>query len=376
MLNNLNVIQQQATAVITAKDYATVHDLKLTKLSDKTLYYIIPVIETTGKQNTFYSPFCIPVKSSTTPTGGKRVRWQSSYTLTVSGNRKNSELHFWMVDMRATNEMQHSVQLESVSPQPFRISNKKLYFYFDSPQKNIVITTTWSADIYPFMNTLSAQEKSYSPQQQAAVNRQQPWLTAAIPGRIYPENKTIQTYAHSLFTSSIVYSNIFHTYRWIIDRLEYDYAAGKNLRTASDTISSGRAECSGYSAVFAALLRAQQQPVKIAFGVMLPSAESPRSELNTHVWNEVFSRDEKWLPVDVTHGEPEIINYRCARYFPADRITFGYMRGPEQLTRMENGSTPKILPIDNFTLYYRYSSGAIAVSISEKHTLLDIEDIH
>lgn len=87
-------------------------------------------------------------------------------------------------------------------------------------------------------------------------------------------------------------------YDYVVANVKYDYAkiltlAPGYLPNIDDTFQTGTGICYDYSALFAAMLRSQDIPVKLVMGYT-PNAQG------YHAWNEVLV-DGKWIIVDTTY---------------------------------------------------------------------------
>lgn len=86
-------------------------------------------------------------------------------------------------------------------------------------------------------------------------------------------------------------------YTYITQSIAYDYdkaddaKAGKlngYLPDVDDTLKSGKGICFDYAALMAAMLRAQNIPVKLVTGNVSPNNLS-------HAWNLVYTREKGWI---------------------------------------------------------------------------------
>lgn len=101
-------------------------------------------------------------------------------------------------------------------------------------------------------------------------------------------------------------------YQFVIDTIEYDYDKIKGLDFSyvpnnDETIRTETGICYDYSALYAAMLRSQGIPVKMAKGYAKDSDVY-------HAWNEVYiTEEERWVVVDTTSDA-----YMNRRGYPFD----------------------------------------------------------
>ncbi len=93
---------------------------------------------------------------------------------------------------------------------------------------------------------------------------------------------------------------IVHDY--LIDNIEYDVEAGKNVYNVYGALVENRAVCEGYARTYKLLLDELGIPCVIACG----TGTNRSGETESHAWNYV-QIDDKWYAIDVTWDDPIII---------------------------------------------------------------------
>lgn len=93
---------------------------------------------------------------------------------------------------------------------------------------------------------------------------------------------------------------IVHDY--LVDTVEYDVEAGKNVYNIYGALVNKKAVCEGYARTYKLILDELGIPCIIACG----SAKNSLGKIESHAWNYV-QIDENWYAVDVTWDDPVII---------------------------------------------------------------------
>lgn len=102
-------------------------------------------------------------------------------------------------------------------------------------------------------------------------------------------------------------------------QFRYDYQGEMN-RQASAVCQAGRSDCGGLSAVFAAVMRANDIPARCLYGRWAMSA-NPDEKINGtgyyqwHVQAEFYARDVGWVPVDLALAVVRDNSRAGLRYF-------------------------------------------------------------
>ncbi len=91
-------------------------------------------------------------------------------------------------------------------------------------------------------------------------------------------------------------------YHFVVSHTVYDYEKAATveqgyLPNPDETLESGKGICFDYSALLAAMLRAQGIPTKLVVGVVMP-------EGITHAWNQAYI-DGQWVWMDATFDNKE-----------------------------------------------------------------------
>lgn len=89
-------------------------------------------------------------------------------------------------------------------------------------------------------------------------------------------------------------------YNYIVNNISYDYHKASNVKAGylpviDDTLKELKGICYDYSALFAAMLRSVDVPVKLVMG--------NKNDIATyHAWNQVYLRDSnEWVIIDTTY---------------------------------------------------------------------------
>lgn len=139
---------------------------------------------------------------------------------------------------------------------------------------------------------------------------------------------------------------IVHDY--LVENIEYDVDAGKNVYNVYGALVNKKAVCEGYARAYKLILDDLGIPCIIACGV----AENSSGDIESHAWNYV-QIDGNWYAVDVTWDDPIIIGNGSA----TDEIKYRYfLVGSEQF----------------FTDHFE--DGNIAVEYNFKYPELNKED--
>lgn len=90
-------------------------------------------------------------------------------------------------------------------------------------------------------------------------------------------------------------------YSYVTSQIEYDYEKAKTVQSGylpniEETLTTKKGICFDYTALLAALLRAQNIPTRLAIGTI------PKPADYLHAWNQVYL-DGKWIWLDPTYGE-------------------------------------------------------------------------
>ena len=93
---------------------------------------------------------------------------------------------------------------------------------------------------------------------------------------------------------------IVHDY--LVDSIEYDVEAGKNVYNIYGALVDKKAVCEGYARTYKLLLDELGIPCIIACGI----GTNRTGETESHAWNYV-QIDDKWYAIDVTWDDPVII---------------------------------------------------------------------
>ena len=93
---------------------------------------------------------------------------------------------------------------------------------------------------------------------------------------------------------------IVHDY--LVDTIEYDVDAGKNVYNIYGALVDKQAVCEGYARTYKMILDELGIPCIIACG----TGRNSSGETESHAWNYV-QIDDKWYAVDVTWDDPVII---------------------------------------------------------------------
>ncbi len=91
-------------------------------------------------------------------------------------------------------------------------------------------------------------------------------------------------------------------YNYVISHMKYDNEKAANVTSGylpdvDETLASGKGICFDYSALMAAMLRAQNIPTRLVIGNVKP-------ENILHAWNQVYLNG-KWIWMDATFGEKD-----------------------------------------------------------------------
>jgi len=120
-------------------------------------------------------------------------------------------------------------------------------------------------------------------------------------------------------------------YRWVTRNIRYDYESFRKMilrhRSAINVLKDKKAVCTGYSFLFAALLRAEKIPVRIISGTALSRYFGNR--WIPHAWNQV-KIGRRWINADATwdastltrRGAKGKLVFRPWRHFAAPAYKF------------------------------------------------------
>lgn len=103
-------------------------------------------------------------------------------------------------------------------------------------------------------------------------------------------------------TGSDTVENLKIVHDYLIDTIEYDVEAGKNVYNVYGALVNKQAVCEGYARTYKLLLDELGIPCIIACG----TGRNRNGETESHAWNYV-QIDNNWYAVDVTWDDPVII---------------------------------------------------------------------
>ncbi len=105
--------------------------------------------------------------------------------------------------------------------------------------------------------------------------------------KLLKNNDDLQTVANILY--------------WLKNNMTYAYEGQIQYKKVDELVDFGRAQCGGYSDLFAALARANNIPTRSVRGSTEAGDNSyfaPEGYLVVHSWNEFYLRNVGWIPVE------------------------------------------------------------------------------
>jgi len=151
----------------------------------------------------------------------------------------------------------------------------------------------------------------------------------------------VQTIAKSLKGNDDL-QTVTNILRWLKENMTYAYEGQINYDKIDELIDLGKAQCGGYSDIFAALARANGISTRSVRGSTEQGEDnyfSPAGFLVTHSWNEFYLRNVGWIPVEPQR--PGSIGVAYANYI---RMGHYSMSGNYYLSPMHNLERLNVTP--------------------------------
>lgn len=117
-------------------------------------------------------------------------------------------------------------------------------------------------------------------------------------------SNTIKEAINYVPESENIIEQIYSTYEYVVDKLEYDHdKINNNIRFGAEaTLQGSPAVCMEYADTMIALLRAQGIPARAAFGRGF-NTNLTEEEQEDHQWVQALIPDYGWITIDPTWGE-------------------------------------------------------------------------
>ena len=165
-------------------------------------------------------------------------------------------------------------------------------FYIDITKINLITLTTTRAFSTTYRISIGGNGKSYLADEFTSLRQ------------VNDEISNIENIKNEILSKTVEndLENLRIVHDYLVDAVEYDEEAGKNVYNIYGTLVNKKAVCEGYARSYKLILDELGIPCIIACGL----AKNSSGQMESHAWNYV-KIDGNWYAVDVTWDDPVII---------------------------------------------------------------------
>jgi len=244
----------------------------------------------------------VPPRASVRPyrpdrpfTQNPAVEFDLKYNFSVPGRTERIEFR---VAVPQSIEGRQNILSVSYSPNPSRVfeanGNRYAEFVFDQPDRHASVTITIKAELFKYdLLTARLNRRGGGPQNEQLED------SLRSEKCIEKDHPVIRQIAEGIEGEGDV-DVVKNIYDYVLDNMEYS-ALGRKELGAAKAAQSGKGDCTEYSDLFVALLRAKGLPARVTSGYTVGFGERQTG----HSWAEAYLQGYGWVPFDPTAGDME-----------------------------------------------------------------------